>query len=109
MKPVRPVRAPLESPSSGIGAFTAPDVMLTMRPNRRAIMPSTTARIMRIGVIMLASSALTQVSRSHSRKSPGGGPPALFTRMSGAGAASSAASRPFAVVMSPATVVTFIL
>ena len=40
-KPVRPVRAPLESPSTGIGAFTAPEVMLTMRPNLRAIMPST--------------------------------------------------------------------
>ena len=32
MKPVRPARAPLDSPSAGIGAFTAPEVMLTMRP-----------------------------------------------------------------------------
>ena len=55
---------------------------------------------------MFASTALTHASRSQSRKSPGGGPPALFTRMSGAGAALSAASRPCGVVMSPATAVT---
>jgi len=94
MNPVSPVRAPLERPSSAIGAFTAPEVMFTTRPNFLAIMPSTTARIMRIGAIMFASTALTQASRSQSRKSPGGGPPALFTRMSGAGAALRAASRP---------------
>src|SRR6185312_13814740 len=40
------------------------------------------------------------------RKSPGGGPPALLTRMSGFGQAFSAASRPAGVVMSPATSVT---
>ncbi len=105
-KPVSPVRAPLDSPSSGMGCFTAPEVMLTMRPKRRAIMPSTTARMSRIGVSMFASSALIQASRSHWRKSPGGGPPALLTRMSGAGQALSAAARPSSVAMSPATAVT---
>jgi len=35
-KPVRPVRAPLDNPSTSIGAFTAAEVMLTMRPNLRA-------------------------------------------------------------------------
>jgi len=44
--------------------------------------------------IMLASSALIQVSRSQSRKSPGGGPPALLTRMSGVPQARSAACLP---------------
>ena len=68
-----------------IGAFTAAEVMLTMRPKLRAIMPSTVALMSSIGVSMLASSALIQTSRSHSRKSPGGGPPALVTRMSGDG------------------------
>ena len=106
MKPVRPVRAPFDRPSSGIGYFTAPEVMLTMRPKLFAIMASTTARIIRIGAIMLASSALIQVSRSQSRKSPGGGPPALLTRMSGEAQARSAACRPSCVVMSPGTVVT---
>ncbi len=86
-----------------IGALTAADVMLTMRPNRRAIIPSTVALISSIGVSMLASSARIQASRSHSRKSPGGGPPALLTRMSGCGHRASAAARPAAVVMSQAT------
>ena len=86
-----------------IGAFTADDVMLTMRPNLRAIMPSTVALISSIGVSMFASSARIQASRSQSRKSPGGGPPALLTRMSGCGHAASAAARPSGVVMSHAT------
>jgi len=55
---------------------------------------------------MLPSSALIQASRSQSRKSPCGGPPALLTRMSGSGQAARAAARPASVVMSPATVVT---
>ena len=93
-KPVRPARAPLERPSTSIGAFTAAEVMLTMRPNFRAIMPSTVALISSIGVSMLASIALIQSSRVQLRKSPGGGPPALLIRISGSGQAFSAASRP---------------
>src|ERR1051325_4853414 len=106
MKPVSPERAPFERPSGPIGAFTALDVIFTMRPKRRAIIASTVALMSSIGVSMLALSALIHVSRSHSRKSPVGGPPALFTRMSGAGHAASAARRPSSVVMSPATTVT---
>ena len=86
-----------------IGAFTAPEVMLTMRPKPRSAIVSTVALISSIGVSMLASSALIQASRSQSRKSPGGGPPALLTRMSTCGQAASAAARPASVVMSPAT------
>ena len=104
--PVRPARAPLDSPSTSIGAFTAADVMLTIRPNLRAIMPSTVALINSIGVSMLASIALIQSSRFQLRKSPGGGPPALLIRISGSGQAFSAASRPAGVAMSPATSVT---
>ena len=106
MKPVRPARAPFESPNMSIGAFTAAEVMLTMRPNFRAIMPSTVALISSIGVSMLASIALIQSSRVQLRKSPGGGPPALLTRMSGSGQAFSTASRPAGVVMSPTISVT---
>src|SRR5215475_475327 len=84
MKPVRPARAPLERPSTSIGDFTAAEVMLTMRPNLRAIMSS----------------------RVQLRKSPGGGPPALLTRMSGSGQAFSTASRPACVVISPTISVT---
>src|SRR3954449_988541 len=105
-KPVRPERAPLERPRTSIGDFTAAEVMLTMRPNFRAMIASTVALISSIGVSMLASIALIQSSRVQLRKSPGGGPPALLTRMSGSGQAFSAASRPAGVVMSPATSVT---
>ena len=80
--------------------------MLTMRPNFRSIMPSMTDLIRKMGASMLASTAAIHMSRSHSRKSPRGGPPLLFTRMSGAGHAASAAARPASLVMSPATAVT---
>jgi len=103
---VRPARAPLERPRSGSGIFTARDVTFTMRPKRRAIMPSTTARISMMGVIMLALTASCHVFSSQSRKSPSGGPPALLTRMSGAGHAASTAARPSGVVMSQTTAVT---
>ena len=81
--------------------------MLTMRPNLRAIMPSTVALMSSIGVSMLASSARIHASRSQSRKSPGGGPPALLTRMSGSRQAASAVARPSGVVMSQATSATW--
>src|SRR5213076_1087836 len=101
-----PGARPVREPQDVDGVLTALDVMLTTRPKRRAIMPSTVALMRRIGASMFASSALIQVSRSQSRKSPGGGPPALFTRMSGAGHAASSAARPASVVTSPATAVT---
>ena len=69
--------------------------MLTMRPKRRAIIPSTTARISMIGVTMLSLTAFCHAASSQSRKSPIGGPPALLTRMSGAGHAARTAARPF--------------
>src|SRR5256885_10664058 len=87
------------------------EVMLTMRPNPRAAMPSTVALISSMGVSMLASTALSQAARSQSRKSPGGGPPALVTTMSkstpGPPAADSTAARPSSVGMSAATASTF--
>ena len=66
-------------------------------------MPSTVALMSSIGVSMLASIARIHAARSQSRKSPGGGPPALLIRMSGSGTAASAAARPSGVVMSHAT------
>ena len=56
-----------------------------MQPHLRAIMPSSVALIMPIGVSMLASSALIQSSRVQLRKSPGGGPPALLIGCPGQG------------------------
>ena len=93
-------------PRLGIGDFTEPEVMLTMRPNLRSHMPSTIALISMIGVSMLALTAFCQSSTDHSRKSPCGGPPQLLTRMSGLGQAASAAARPASVEMSPGTAVT---
>ena len=78
-----------------------------MRPNLRSIILSTVARINSIGVIMLASTAASQSSRLHSRKLPGLGPPALVTRISGAGHTASTFARPSGVTMSAAIVMTF--
>ena len=100
-KPVRPARAPLLMPSSGIGDTTEAEVMLTIRPNFRSIMPSITALMRKIGASMLPSTAAIHMSRSHSRKSPRGGPPLLLIRISGAGHAASAAARPASVVILP--------
>ena len=106
-KPVKPLRAPLDRPKMSMGDLTALEVMLTTRPKPRPAMPSTVARISSMGVSMLASTALIQASRSQSRKSPGGGPPALVTTMSkflpGPPATPQIASRPASVVMSCAT------
>ena len=90
-----------------MGDLTELEVMLTMRPNPRAAMPSTVALMSSMGVSMLASTALIQASRSQLRKSPGGGPPALVTTMSkslpGPPATENKATRPASVVMSAAT------
>lgn len=105
-KPVSPARAPFDSPSVSMGMRTALDVILTMRPKRRATMPSSVALMSSMGASMLASMAAIQCSRVQFRKSPGGGPPALLTRMSGSGQAARAAWRPISLAMSAATAVT---
>ena len=86
-----------------IGALTADDVMLTMRPNLRAIMPSTVALMSSIGVSMLASIARSHASRSQSRKSPGGGPPGVVDQDVRLRARRERRAAPFGVVMSHAT------
>ena len=105
-KPVNPERAPLDNPSGSNGCFTAALVILIIRPNRRSIMPSRVRRIMSIGLYILPLTASNHSFCPQLRKSPGGGPPALFTRISGAEQAARTASRPASVVMSPTTVVT---
>ena len=86
-----------------MGAFTEPEVMLTMRPKRRATMPSITPRISATGASMLASSPAIMSAWESSRKSFGGGPPLLLTRMSGSGHAAMSAARPSGVPTSAAT------
>ena len=105
--PVSPDRALFDSPSSAMGDRTAADVMLTTRPQPRSIMPGTSACISAIALSMLPSSARMKSSRSQSVQTPGGGPPALLTRMSACPpSASSTLARPSPVVMSAATGVT---
>src|SRR5438046_9884849 len=67
MKPVSPARAPLDRPRLSIGDFTETEVMLTMRPKRRAIMPSTVALISEVGGRLLAPLARSHAARAHSR------------------------------------------
>jgi hypothetical protein len=101
-KPVRPERA-VGKAEHRDRALTACEVIFTIRPNLRAIMPAMVPFMSSIGASMLASSALIQSLRSQFRKSPGGGPPALLTRISGSGRTARMASRPSLVVTSAAT------
>ena len=50
-------RAPLDRPSTSMGALTADEVILTIRPNLRSIMPSTVTFIMNMALNLLASMA----------------------------------------------------
>ncbi|MDT4864120.1 hypothetical protein FQZ97_988670 [compost metagenome] len=102
-KPVSPLRDALDRPNSGIGDFTDAEVMLTTRPQLLSIMPGRTAFISKIGVSMLAFSAFNHSFVSQSDHSPGGGPPALVTRMSAFGSASRSSCRPSTVVTSATT------
>ncbi len=70
--------------------------MLTMRPQRRSIIPSTTAFISMMWVIMLFCTAWCHSSSFQSRKSPAGGPPELVMRMSGLVQADSTRLAPLA-------------
>src|SRR3954449_4316469 len=48
-KPVSPERAPFDKPRMSMGAFTALEVMFTIRPKPRSIMLSTVALISSMG------------------------------------------------------------
>jgi hypothetical protein len=61
-KAVKPARAAVDNPIGSFGDFTMADVMLTMRPNRRARIPGVTAWINKIGASMLASIAVSQAA-----------------------------------------------
>ena len=100
--PVRPVRAELDRPRTAIGALTDCEVMFTTLPQPFCIIAGNSAFIRAIGVSILASSALMKSSRSQSVHMPGGGPPALVTRISTSPAAASTLARPSSLVMSAA-------
>ena len=105
--PVKPARAELDSPSTAIGALTDCDVIFTILPQPDDIILGSTDCISEIGVNIFASIALIKSSRSQSDHKPGGGPPALVTKISGASHAFNILVRPSVVVTSPGTQITF--
>ena len=60
----------------------ASELMLTIRPRRRSIMPSSTARVTRIGPFKLIARTLSQVSSALFTNGSALSQPALLTRMS---------------------------
>ncbi len=104
---VKPARAPEERSRPGRGAFTDDDVMLTMRPNLRAAMPSMVFWISSIATIMLPTTPSIICWRVSSRKSFSGGPPLLLTRMSGSAQAAKSCFWPSGVATSAITGVIF--
>lgn len=61
-KPVSPLRAAVDNPNSATGDLTVAEVMLTIRPQPRRIIPGSTLLISRIGVSILALMAPSQAS-----------------------------------------------
>src|SRR6056300_1457501 len=91
--PVNPERAAFDNPNCAIGALTDCDVIFTTRPQPCVIICGKHAFINAIGASIFASSALMKSSRSQSDHNPGGGPPALVTRISSCPAASNTLAR----------------
>ena len=100
---VKPLREAVDKPKNPCGVLTMAEVMLMMRPKRRSLMPSTTARMSIRGASMLLFTASCHSLSLQSAKRPGGGPPLLVTRMSGAGRACSTRARPSVLSRSPTT------
>ncbi len=73
-KAVSPARAPLDKSSPASGIFTLSEVMLTMRPNLRAAMPSITRCTNSIGVTMfiVSPSRMALVGRARENRETAG-------------------------------------
>jgi hypothetical protein len=97
---------PSRAPIIGIRAFAMAGDMLTIRPNPRARIPGSTARIISAGAMSLASCPAIHASSSQSAIDPGGGPALLVARMSGSGHAASRRRRASWVPTSPTTGIT---
>ena len=87
---VAPARAVFDKMSCAIGWRTASEVIATTRPHRRSCMPGTAALHIATTDIRFRSIAAGYASTGVDAKLPGGGPPALATRMSTAPSASAA-------------------
>src|SRR6058998_743062 len=75
-------RMPLESMSPSTGCFTELDWIVRMRPHPAFFMCGSTSRIRRTTERCTCAKAACHCSSVSSAKGPGGGPPALATRMS---------------------------
>ena len=87
-----PARAVFDRMSEPMGWRTDTEVMATTRPHPRSHMAGTTARHMATVDSRFSSSAGAYASSGVVANVPGGGPPALGTRMSTCPSASAAAS-----------------
>src|SRR6185503_2248988 len=81
-KPVSPARKLFDNIRFSTGCFTAIEVMLRMRPQRRSFMPGRTCRANSIALKRVSRIASSHCSRVICSNVPAGGPPALVTRMS---------------------------
>ena len=78
----RPARAVFEAARSGIGCFTALEVISTIRPPPVSRIGPSAARTSRMDASRFASTAARSWSSVTSRARARGGPPAFATRMS---------------------------
>ena len=85
---VNPLLAAVDKPIVAKGDLTCDDVILTILPNLRLLMPGKTALNKITGTIKFSSRPRLQSSSDQSENFPGGGPPLLFTKISGSGHAS---------------------
>ncbi len=81
-KPVNPARRLFDNIRLSTGCFTAIDVMLRMRPQRRCFIPGRTCRASSIALKSVSRIASSHCSRLNCSNVPAGGPPALVTRIS---------------------------
>ena len=105
-KMVRPPRAADDRSRPACGSFTVPEVMLTMRPNFLAVIRADRLLHQFDRDHHVGGDALEHLRARQLRKSRGGGPALLLTRMSGSGAAANSAACPSGVPTSAATAVT---
>src|SRR5215472_5063025 len=92
---VTPDRKALERRMFGIGWRTEMDVMFTIRPRPDSLRAGSAALVSRTVLISVRLYPVSQASTGVDSKVPGGGPPALQTRISSPPSVASAASTAF--------------
>ena len=80
--PVTAARTLLDRMRLSTGCFTAIDVTLMMRPQRRSFIPGSTARVNSTTLSRFCRTASCHASAECDSNGPAGGPPPFVTRMS---------------------------